>query len=812
MVTGGPQISPETEQWDGSTMPFDAVRFFSRENVRDVEILQVLDDQSITSLSILEAKSDHVFKFMKEQQFGVLLAAITAAIERSATTPEKILGGALIYDDLSLADKNFSFYSESAVSAIPQAVDFGCSAFTLVLGPSGSGKTVFALKRLPRLVFGEALEHEILVVHFHADKVAKTMDDQSVPFSETVAFYVNELITNRLACKGFKDDVQSLNINLHVVIDETGGHSDCFDDAGKILEISNAIKMKMRIKILAGVHLTVTGSRLETTTARIESASENPKFRMQPWTADNFDFFVDASAHPDKSGAKAFVRRFSVLLALLTNARCAFFLLDALTTFWMLHDIEVENFVTVVVSKVVQRYTASNELGSLSGLDDKWAVARSVFRALDCATKQRGEVIYVHFEDLPSDRLRFIASTLLDYHIENSKGNLVLTPGSRFAVSMTPALAIVVANLLSSDANMYWDWRGFEFVVVLGELKWMVANLTEMPSDVNRTLLVLKSPIPFGNVDLNFTVPLISKYTVVLNGPVAPYADVIAPYRLVQVRFSRYPGQSQDLDLNEEMRKFGLTDDPTWRLQQAVTSVFHTLWQSVNNVPIPADVLIKTSDDGQRRIGYYPYNTFASARISGNPGQLVCYYNKDSEKVEVGVEKQAIAALKDFNEGPPVTAVFVTNCREFRLRSLPPTKAMKGERDATTAKARTNAKIDVFAEKYAPVAGGLASDVASPAKRKSLIPRFDTIVYSENVGVDSTSRQEKYVSQLQAPSGSDASEGSDLTEQQQGTTIEESITIGRDDVCWDGKLISKLDKRISVTGLRKNVEVRFLFC
>jgi hypothetical protein len=59
---------------------------------------------------------------------------------------------------------------------------------------------------------------------------------------------------------------------------------------------------------------------------------------------------------------------------------------------------------------------------------------------------------------------------------------------------------------------------------------------------------------------------------------VAQYADVIAPFRLLQVKHSRDSGNVQRLDLEKELNKMGVTLSTKYRLQQAVTSVLYWMW------------------------------------------------------------------------------------------------------------------------------------------------------------------------------------------------------------------------------------------
>jgi hypothetical protein len=184
---------------------------------------------------------------------------------------------------------------------------------------------VAALRRLPSLIFEDG-EKSIFRVHFRTYEAYKLMVSK-MSFAEAVASYVESIITGKLSTSSLTD-VTTVNLGLHVILDEAGReiYQDLFNTAGKILTIVAAVEKTMLYKFLKGVHVTVVGTVLEKSTEGIDSASETTKFRMLPWKVENFDKLVDVSNYPFPEKAKQVVRSFPILLSLVANARCAYFL------------------------------------------------------------------------------------------------------------------------------------------------------------------------------------------------------------------------------------------------------------------------------------------------------------------------------------------------------------------------------------------------------------------------------------------------------------------------------------------------------
>jgi hypothetical protein len=305
----------------------------------------------------LKQKSHLFVKILQGNSNADLSVALVAALTRNKSTIETLLGGELVYDENCISGRSTdAWYAQDAVSVKPKEVSDRGKVFSLVLGPSGSGKTFFALYGLPELVF-EAPQTEILVVHFQSDQAVDRWKRRGLgKFPAAVASMVEERIKTRLAEKmktlavyvdeGNNEDVQ---LGLHVIIDEAGGdeYQAFVGTAAGIENIVAALKEEMEYKFKKKVHVSIVGTGLETTTSSIRSLVDCTKFRMQPWTLHNFDAMVNASRHhaEKKQLVKDVVHEFPILESLISNARCAFYLLKCMTESIFLRKNRVKQFV-----------------------------------------------------------------------------------------------------------------------------------------------------------------------------------------------------------------------------------------------------------------------------------------------------------------------------------------------------------------------------------------------------------------------------------------------------------------------------------
>jgi hypothetical protein len=671
---GGDENDPET--WTSDTKPFTAFRFFARDDVTDQEIRKVLFDNAILTMEDLMENNSVAVPLLGKDIFP-FIDAVKSACTRNKISMKQVLGGQFVYDTNCIPQRCFNMYASKAVAVkpveSPYKPDDRIPDFSLVLGSSGSGKTMFALKGLTSILYDRDPK-AYFCVHFKAGK-ALGLVTESLTFPEAVAKIVQEEISRKLkAAKKVlsNDGEREVDLYLHVVLDEAGTEADkdYFDTAAKIQSIVDAIKNTAEPKFTRGVHVTVAGTALETTTAEILSVKQAVKFRMQQWQARNFDALVDvSSSHSQPSLVKQVVHSFPILEDVATNARCAFFLLRSMDDESFLRKSRLNSFVKVLISNVADSYIKNNSLNNLESVEQKWLVVRSVFRELDKATEQPGVPFFPQFEDLAGDdQLRSVAQCLLDGHVEYIDGKPHFVPGSRYSISISPALVLVLVNLLNTENDVSWDWQAFESMVMLSELKEVIVQSQDIPKSLDRLVVELPSPVPENTSATSFTIPAVGKHSVVLNWPGADYANVIAPFRLVATTFLTDDSKPAALDIQSELDKMGLTTAPNHVLQRYVTKAFYTLWTSPNaiNAHVVVSSMTQTANKNHR-LKCYPVSTLNSRRIEETSTVVVGSIEKDVLILQ-GETISRLGLCKEF-EQKAVTAVFATNCKAFRLES-----------------------------------------------------------------------------------------------------------------------------------------------
>jgi hypothetical protein len=317
------EVDP-TKFWFRGTDPFVVYRHFACERVTDDRLKHVLTIRGIRTLQDLQRKIFEVERFLDKTTISQFSQTVFDANNRYYETAESFLSGQVVYDDRTIMKNAYETYSKDAVAVTPLEIGSRNFSFTVVLGPNGSGKTMFALRRLPSLIF-KGGENTMFRVHFHTLMAHDGVMPDSTSFPDDVASYVEQRITQKLSASCLTN-VTTVNLNLHVILDTAGGESykPCFDSASKILDIVGALRDKMRYKFTKKIHVTLVGAGLELSTLAIDSKTETTKFRMLPWTVEHFEKMIDAADY--KEVVKRVVRSFPILVSLATNARCAFIL------------------------------------------------------------------------------------------------------------------------------------------------------------------------------------------------------------------------------------------------------------------------------------------------------------------------------------------------------------------------------------------------------------------------------------------------------------------------------------------------------
>ena len=196
----------------------------------------------------------------------------------------------------------------------------------------------------------------------------------------------------------------------------------------------------------------------------------------------------------------------------------------------------------------------------MMGWDWKWLIARAVYQEVDQATRQPNFAFLPQYDGLDEEELHFLIHITLEFHVESRDGTPILEPGCQYSVSLQPAMYIALAAALHcKDYMVTSDWQTFEPIVMLAELKHMVAHFTDLPNGSERTLMGMRYPFPaVGNDCESFTIPKVTRFTLVRNPLMSSYADVIAPFRLVRAKYSEDVSVPTFLDLAKELNKMGL--------------------------------------------------------------------------------------------------------------------------------------------------------------------------------------------------------------------------------------------------------------
>lgn len=279
MPSANPNFYYPTECWNVTTLPIHPLACFVRDELDDEAIQQLLKETCIKTMHDLSNNIECIRPMLREGTEDDLRQVVQVALQH--TSPEESLGGKIIVYPFCISPTSLSGYSAQAVSVEPSTIVGPIPDFTLVMGPKRSGKTLFAVKRLPQLVFPQATSADILCLHYNPSSFAEKMRGR-----ETFAFAVAKSIEDSLAheISGF-GTVPPLQLYLHVVIDQAMEEPRHFDRTDKFHAIVHALKTMDRYSF-RGVHLTVVGSELESVVKRVDSR-DTIIFRMQPWKRAN---------------------------------------------------------------------------------------------------------------------------------------------------------------------------------------------------------------------------------------------------------------------------------------------------------------------------------------------------------------------------------------------------------------------------------------------------------------------------------------------------------------------------------------------
>jgi hypothetical protein len=571
---------------------------------------------------------------------------VSVVLLQAFRSPEEVLRGVVLHDPNCISEEALNRFDHETVSVFPDECLSGSlgmrrPCYSLVLGPSGSGKTMFALKHLPMLLYGLAVKKIYFCVHFQVNRAVDRMTmDTDLTFPYAVAAVVQDLIADKLAEEELViRDVVDLHLN--VILDDVGGR--LVDTYGylktscDVRDVFDAIKRKCCYKFKE-IHVTVVGTGLEKIGIFLSSMPSAISYRMQPWTQKNLESMLRTISHPNMDLVKNTVQSSPALQDLVSNGRCAFCLSSVMANVPESH----------LISSVADDFIKASRLWLLLTAKNKWALARSVLRVLNKAACHPTKTFIPQFEDLNTEELRITAHGLLDVHVETVNDEIELYHREKWpSYTMTPALNMILIHLLNDGADISWVWNHDEATVILNELNHMIAQSMDAPGSLGCLVRKWSTPIPIDDpTNEPFSIPVVDRFTIIVNEPRVSYARVIAPYRLTQTKFLAEVAGSEPctLDMQDELDKLGLTNSSKHVVQQYITSGFYTMWEMEQGKATAPSV-----------------NKLDLLHASQPTVTL-----NDAAKQVLQTNDLPLA----FDKNRPITAVFATNRKEFDFKTI----------------------------------------------------------------------------------------------------------------------------------------------
>jgi hypothetical protein len=555
-----------------------------------VKIEQLLDEREILALD----GSDEVEEF------------------RRLRLPGGVPTGARLYHDL--------LQSAAAASRRPRKQHRLC----YVLGPSGSGKTFFALQHGRNFCNddgnGQQLPSALLYVRpaEFSEQVDMARPEASRAMVQILRQRLQERIRSALR-RVWDPAAHPLDMHLSFVLDEAGNKSlrNFFDDRQRMVRLMDELALA---KLASSFVVVVAGTGVQG--HAFDSTNEVYVVRMRPWTRDDLVAVLAKNRRRLRSGSDKdptqpladAICAIPLLYALTSNGRTTCFLIETIEallsdrrasseeeTSWLALLSERR---AAIAEAAVRLYSHSNGLATLEdGPSQRMRVGAWILGALsrlnvDDATTP------LQLDGLCAGE-RSIAALLYQEHIQRSGTGLALVPTQRFSTSVTPAIAVVLFDLLGvlSFGLAGSNGGAEEAAVLYAARQWVLRCWTKHAEQINRLqkkydphrdrksltefesglgsartryeldrdaleatfglslkqlrLFRLPSQIqPPETTDVR--IPMVPKDSILVNAEKATFADVIAPYTLIQARYSTTPRKMMTLDLPAELRKCSL--------------------------------------------------------------------------------------------------------------------------------------------------------------------------------------------------------------------------------------------------------------
>lgn len=458
----------------------------------------------------------------------------------------------------------------------------------LVLGSSGSGKTFFSLKYLaPNLHTKSGEKIVTLYLYGKRTEIKFFMDNEPNPEAAVDL------------CKWIKKETEAqinrkiksvLKMHVCIVIDEAG------DLSVKLWYESLEMLRKLcheAAKMATSVAVVVSGTGL--TGQNMSSVDDAYVFRPKPWRAIDFVKILETKSL-DLSKEEATTTVANViyanpkLRALATNARSAYFLVGAVAHMishytQRVWGLNLDAWVPTLVKEVVDAYISSNGIKNINA-QQRRRVAASIFRILQ-EVKRGHATPPPTFVALEGKEIA-VAESLVQYNVEHGKDRLKLVDSEHYAVTVTPAIAMVLYSMAGIPITLVSGWKGEEELaalyavrqLMLERMKTFVNETSPDPSnptmtrktpeelhdaiqELNRSLgevclLSLQTPVQCAKTPSDkIFVPMVGMGAVLWNGDKAAFADVIARRMFIQAKL-RTSKETLAVNIYEEVKKCGL--------------------------------------------------------------------------------------------------------------------------------------------------------------------------------------------------------------------------------------------------------------
>lgn len=254
----------------------------------------------------------------------------------------------------------------------------------------------------------------------------------------------------------------------------------------------------------------------------------------------------------------------------------------------------------------------------------------------------------------------------------------MLVRGYDYSISVTGAIAIVLYALLDVEGGLASGWSDFEVLAALNEIQYMTLDLDrEYLKEFGVQLLTLKSAFPAPNASKNFKVPVMYRNAVIVNGPNAKFADIIAPYHMGQCKFTNDTSNAVKVNISE-FTKMGImkpdsAHDDTFVSGALLSALFHGWRQNkpLRNLGLESRILVNSLFGLSQEIQNFNRQFHPGGQLLGETkryfGEFLNYTFNETERRLYNEDGDSFVDANTPIHG--VQAVFYTNGAEFIIKN-----------------------------------------------------------------------------------------------------------------------------------------------